>query len=154
MSVQRTILSSLSHNEDVWKVQISHVIEIQIVQPQFYCEVFNSYHEVITIGDWSAHCGQYYKICDVIFTPSYRAKSMSMDALHSYLLWSVQRCKYEVVNFIIQATGYISYIHQNFLTIDNVKQIFKKRLSEPVVIPFWIHQSLLRPWSQVTLDQI
>ena len=51
MSVQRTILSSLSHNEDVWKVQISHVIEIQIVQPQFYCEVFNSYHEVITIGD-------------------------------------------------------------------------------------------------------
>ena len=30
-----TILSSLSHNEDVWKVQISHVIEIQIVQPQF-----------------------------------------------------------------------------------------------------------------------
>ena len=35
-----------------------------------------------------------------------RAKYISMDALHRCLLWSVQRCKYDVVFFIILATGF------------------------------------------------
>ena len=51
-------------------------------------------------------CGQYYKIYDVVFTPSYRSKEASVEGIYRNLLSSVRRHKYDVVNFIIQAPVY------------------------------------------------
>ena len=50
-------------------------------------------------------CGQFYKIYDVVFTPSCRSKEVSVEGIHRNLLSSVRWRKYGVVNFIIQATG-------------------------------------------------
>ena len=49
--------------------------------------------------------GLYYKIYDVVFTPSYTSKEISVKSIHRYQLSSVRPRKYNVVNFIIQATG-------------------------------------------------
>ena len=54
--------------------------------------------------------GLYYKIYNVVFTPSYSAKSISMDALHRYLLWSVRGCKNDVVIFIILSAGIFLFL--------------------------------------------
>ena len=60
-----------------------------------------------SIGSDIKHsCGQYYKIYDVVFTPLYRSKEVSVEGIHRDLLSSVWQRKYDVVNFIIQATAY------------------------------------------------
>ena len=53
----------------------------------------------------------YYKIYDVVFTLSYRSKEVSVKSIHRYLLSSVRRHKYDIVNFILQATGFIGSIY-------------------------------------------
>ena len=47
----------------------------------------------------------YYKIYDVVFTLSYRSKEVTVESIHRHLLSSARRRKYDVVNFIILATG-------------------------------------------------
>ena len=42
--------------------------------------------------------GLWYKIYDVIFTPSYRSKEVSVESIHRCLLSSVRRRKYNVIN--------------------------------------------------------
>ena len=49
--------------------------------------------------------GLYYKIYDLVFTPLYRSKEVTVESIHRHLLSSARRRKYDVVNFIILATG-------------------------------------------------
>ena len=50
-------------------------------------------------------CGQYYEIYDVVIAPLYRSKEVSVEGIYRNLLNSVWQHKYDVVNFIIQASG-------------------------------------------------
>ena len=48
--------------------------------------------------------GQYYENYNLVITPSYRSKEVSVEGIHRNVLSSVQRHWYDVINFIILAT--------------------------------------------------
>ena len=54
----------------------------------------------------SPSCCLYDKIYDAVFLPLYRSNEVSVDSIHRYILSSVRWHKYNVVNFIILATGF------------------------------------------------
>ena len=43
-------------------------------------------------------CGLYYKIYNVVFTPLYRSKEVSVESIHRYLLSSVRRRRLKFYN--------------------------------------------------------
>ena len=48
--------------------------------------------------------GLYYKIYDLVFTPLYRSKEVTVESIHRHRLSSVRWRKYDIANFIILAT--------------------------------------------------
>ena len=87
--------------------------------------------------------GQYYKIYNVIFMPSYRSKEVSVEGIHRNLLTSVWRRKYDVVNFVTQATGYCPELESNQVPAQKKRDLFK--LSPIFFWPFFWS----RVWSKV-----